>query len=167
EAGLEAVIEAVHALARDQPLERRGVRVDHPDRAPVAALQLLEQLMGLLVQPPGIDAEHVDLGQLRRDDVGEHHRLGAEAVRVHEAPVAGEGGRELRVHRPRLPFEPERRQLRHDGADYNEAARSEEHTSELQSLRHLVCRLLLEKKKKNKNEDKTKLRSWISGMCTI
>src|SRR5262245_8851473 len=27
------------------------------------------------------------------------------------------------------------------------AARSEEHTSELQSLRHLVCRLLLEKKK--------------------
>src|SRR5205814_9560932 len=28
------------------------------------------------------------------------------------------------------------------------ATRSEEHTSELQSLRHLVCRLLLEKKKK-------------------
>src|SRR5437899_11462186 len=30
--------------------------------------------------------------------------------------------------------------------------RSEEHTSELQSLRHLVCRLLLEKKKKNKSK---------------
>src|ERR1039458_10334955 len=29
--------------------------------------------------------------------------------------------------------------------------RSEEHTSELQSLRHLVCRLLLEKKKKKIN----------------
>src|SRR5262245_65329527 len=29
------------------------------------------------------------------------------------------------------------------------ARRSEEHTSELQSLRHLVCRLLLEKKKSN------------------
>src|SRR5438045_9616396 len=28
--------------------------------------------------------------------------------------------------------------------------RSEEHTSELQSLRHLVCRLLLEKKKQNR-----------------
>src|SRR5262245_64228485 len=28
--------------------------------------------------------------------------------------------------------------------------RSEEHTSELQSLRHLVCRLLLEKKKKTR-----------------
>src|SRR2546422_2919467 len=30
--------------------------------------------------------------------------------------------------------------------------RSEEHTSELQSRLHLVCRLLLEKKKKYKNE---------------
>src|SRR2546422_4867563 len=30
------------------------------------------------------------------------------------------------------------------------AKRSEEHTSELQSRLHLVCRLLLEKKKKNK-----------------
>src|SRR5437899_2400018 len=30
--------------------------------------------------------------------------------------------------------------------------RSEEHTSELQSLRHLVCRLLLEKKKKQREQ---------------
>src|SRR5437899_8614190 len=33
------------------------------------------------------------------------------------------------------------------GAELQNGARSEEHTSELQSLRHLVCRLLLEKKK--------------------
>src|SRR5438045_6136427 len=32
-----------------------------------------------------------------------------------------------------------------------ERLRSEEHTSELQSLRHLVCRLLLEKKKKSRS----------------
>src|SRR5438876_8331633 len=31
--------------------------------------------------------------------------------------------------------------------------RSEEHTSELQSPVHLVCRLLLEKKKQNKNSE--------------
>src|SRR5947209_13905069 len=31
------------------------------------------------------------------------------------------------------------------------AGRSEEHTSELQSRQYLVCRLLLEKKKKNKH----------------
>src|SRR5438093_9656176 len=38
--------------------------------------------------------------------------------------------------------------------------RSEEHTSELQSLTNLVCRLLLEKKKKKKknNQHKTKSR---------
>src|SRR5205823_13162999 len=34
------------------------------------------------------------------------------------------------------------------------APRSEEHTSELQSLAYLVCRLLLEKKKKNNNKHK-------------
>src|SRR5258705_3685540 len=38
------------------------------------------------------------------------------------------------------------------------ANRSEEHTSELQSLRHLVCRLLLEKKK-NKATDARRRRS--------
>src|SRR5437899_5801377 len=36
--------------------------------------------------------------------------------------------------------------------EYQES-RSEEHTSELQSLRHLVCRLLLEKKKKKKQKE--------------
>src|SRR5687768_18023522 len=35
--------------------------------------------------------------------------------------------------------------------------RSEEHTSELQSRLHLVCRLLLEKKKKKKNTHKIEL----------
>src|SRR2546422_6028884 len=35
-------------------------------------------------------------------------------------------------------------------------ARSEEHTSELQSRLHLVCRLLLEKKKKNSEQRRHK-----------
>src|SRR2546425_8746439 len=35
--------------------------------------------------------------------------------------------------------------------------RSEEHTSELQSLAYLVCRLLLEKKKEEQNKAKTYL----------
>src|SRR3712207_7530704 len=50
---------------------------------------------------------------------------------------------------PRVP----RRDLGHDehGAPLRPrpARRSEEHTSELQSRQYLVCRLLLEKKKKN------------------
>src|SRR3712207_9012748 len=37
------------------------------------------------------------------------------------------------------------------GADLGPDPRSEEHTSELQSRQYLVCRLLLEKKKKNKH----------------
>src|SRR5262245_65327274 len=37
--------------------------------------------------------------------------------------------------------------------DYRATPRSEEHTSELQSLRHLVCRLLLEKKNKKHNKN--------------
>src|SRR5262245_59660810 len=37
------------------------------------------------------------------------------------------------------------------GWTYSGGVRSEEHTSELQSLRHLVCRLLLEKKKQKKS----------------
>src|SRR2546425_9455950 len=36
--------------------------------------------------------------------------------------------------------------------DERRAARSEEHTSELQSLAYLVCRLLLEKKKQKNND---------------
>src|SRR2546429_974921 len=39
--------------------------------------------------------------------------------------------------------------VRLHGPDRGARVRSEEHTSELQSRLHLVCRLLLEKKKKN------------------
>src|SRR3989449_4101101 len=40
-----------------------------------------------------------------------------------------------------------------------EVERSEEHTSELQSLLHIVCRLLLEKKKRPKDRKSTRLNS--------
>src|SRR5947199_6620850 len=47
-------------------------------------------------------------------------------------------------------------------------ARSEEHTSELQSLRHLVCRLLLEKKKNGKSvkeaDTEVKKMSYVSNI---
>src|SRR2546427_5953446 len=42
----------------------------------------------------------------------------------------------------------------HSLLDVIHIVRSEEHTSELQSQSNLVCRLLLEKKKKNKNTTK-------------
>src|SRR5262245_64825189 len=63
---------------------------------------------------------------------------------LHDAlPILGRLQRQLLVHRVGSEA------LGH-GHEFRVAARSEEHTSELQSLRHLVCRLLLEKKKKKK-----------------
>src|SRR2546422_1526582 len=53
-----------------------------------------------------------------------------------------EGGR-----RESLPREPANRRSRDRDRGRLRALRSEEHTSELQSRLHLVCRLLLEKKK--------------------
>src|SRR5262249_59388290 len=60
----------------------------------------------------------------------------------------------------------------HDELRYarrHELMRSEEHTSELQSLTNLVCRLLLEKKKKRTNKQsarKTTARNTTSTMRT-
>src|SRR2546425_8070391 len=49
---------------------------------------------------------------------------------------------------PRFRCEkPQNEEHSHTGLDAAETDRSEEHTSELQSLAYLVCRLLLEKKK--------------------
>src|SRR2546429_6757496 len=47
--------------------------------------------------------------------------------------------------------EPDQQQRQQDEAEVDDR-RSEEHTSELQSRLHLVCRLLLEKKKKEQND---------------
>src|SRR3989442_9963641 len=53
------------------------------------------------------------------------------------------------LHRIRLVPHDQRNAVRREGRERIERVRSEEHTSELQSRPHLVCRLLLEKKKKN------------------
>src|SRR3989441_10420082 len=71
-----------------------------------------------------------------------------------------------RVHPAGLP--PERRWCRYPrpplpGRSTRPRARSEEHTSELQSLAYLVCRLLLEKKK---NEDSRDELAYNSSPCT-
>src|SRR5438552_11250523 len=60
----------------------------------------------------------------------------------------------------------EGRAVRGDGPLRQErlGCRSEEHTSELQSPDHLVCRLLLEKKKKIRSND---IYTWITGCLTL
>src|SRR3989441_6199936 len=73
------------------------------------------------------------------------------SVAVHRVRVVG---RELLGQLARGGIAGHRRllQLRHELRRRDELhhARSEEHTSELQSLAYLVCRLLLEKKKKKR-----------------
>src|SRR5438552_10767723 len=54
----------------------------------------------------------------------------------------------------------------HNSADASKGFRSEEHTSELQSPDHLVCRLLLEKKKSNYTRSCTPLTSGLDDSST-
>src|SRR5258705_7454276 len=63
------------------------------------------------------------------------------------APFPGVPGIRAPAVRPTLCFT----RVCNTRFDIRTRARSEEHTSELQSLRHLVCRLLLEKKKKSRS----------------
>src|SRR5687768_18209849 len=59
------------------------------------------------------------------------------------------GGDEVLVQLQRFPETPDRAfVIARSGVSGKRWSRSEEHTSELQSRLHLVCRLLLEKKKK-------------------
>src|SRR5689334_24157461 len=76
--------------------------------------------------------------------------------RAQEALPIRDGAREAALHVPKegrhRAVPADRRAIHLDEAALHEPAivlqRSEEHTSELQSQFHLVCRLLLEKKKK-------------------
>src|SRR2546425_8933068 len=92
----------------------------------------------VLGQEAGAGEQHGDLAPVARElqlplDGGGR---GAGRVGHAEAGRSRQGGTELR------------RELAHVGVGLaREHLRSEEHTSELQSLAYLVCRLLLEKKK--------------------
>src|SRR2546427_7829722 len=63
--------------------------------------------------------------------------------------------RERRVRRDDHALRREQRERQATGVAANPAFRSEEHTSELQSQSNLVCRLLLEKKKKHRESNTT------------
>src|SRR5207249_5843343 len=113
-------------------LRRRRAGEEKPLRVGAAELaQLLELL-------PALDAlgHYLDVEVLRHGDDGAHDR----EVREVRHQVAHEAAVDLeRIHAPALEV------------------RSEEHTSELQSRFDLVCRLLLEKKKKKQINNLRKL----------
>src|SRR5690606_41478931 len=74
-----------------------------------------------------------------------HGAVGAQQAAAGLAPAVQEGPLLQGLRRRLLPRGRERRSQVRPRRD---RARSEEHTSELQSRENLVCRLLLEKKKK-------------------
>src|SRR3989441_8665080 len=77
-----------------------------------------------------------------------HDALPISPPEVPRARAPGRPGRDLRAHRARRRL---RRRQHHHARRAARRPRSEEHTSELQSLAYLVCRLLLEKKKKKRD----------------
>src|SRR2546425_5857634 len=97
------------------------------------------RLAALRHRPP---RERIHFLRARRLRV--RHPLPRLAVRRAYRPARDGGGRQV----PAPPPAPRRAHQRRAPDLRLRARRSEEHTSELQSLAYLVCRLLLEKKKK-------------------
>src|SRR2546426_5279978 len=126
------------------PPHHRGVAQHGEESRQVELLQTRSQVAGEI----GHDPESVASGEsLQNRTVACHdlQRLGVQPLReyagVHAVGQEPDNQSSLRVDRGTEPERPNTRQARE---------RSEEHTSELQSPCNLVCRLLLEKKKKNK-----------------
>src|SRR5205814_265380 len=133
-------------------------------------------------------AEHRPEAPEKRARLRRHASVGARSGRTREVQrAAGAGGRHVhepralvsiasRVQPPDVGGELAPLFLSDAGSGRHQQIRSEEHTSELQSLRHLVCRLLLEKKKKkkkqlkkekqnSKNEEKPKKKNTLHPEC--
>src|SRR3989449_2542264 len=89
-----------------------------------------------------------EAGSQRRELPGQPHTLPQAAPELLRR-VVRHCGSACADHR-RIPYPGAERAILPSFLRYNVDPRSEEHTSELQSRLHLVCRLLLEKKK-NRN----------------
>src|SRR5205823_13925716 len=94
----------------------------------IYTLSLHDALPIYPIAQPGIEAPELAERRLHRD----HRRVRGGRLRLHDVTAPGEG---------------QQRSRNAEGQLHEAFPRSEEHTSELQSLAYLVCRLLLEKKK--------------------
>src|SRR2546422_6432821 len=122
------------AVLREQPFGEVHTLGELRHLTPHGLELLIERI--LLFRELGAQIAATGRGALAADPVG------------HRAADRREGHRDARAA-------PENED---DGQD----VRSEEHTSELQSRLHLVCRLLLEKKKKNKQTERTRRKRTMS-----
>src|SRR5262245_64041066 len=118
--------------------------------------RLLSIPVCLLAAVSAVNAqENLTLADATARALAKNHaiRIEHESVAAADAQMAGAFG----AYDPQLKLELSARHHRDPITSIFSGApvgRSEEHTSELQSLRHLVCRLLLEKKKQKKKHTK-------------
>src|SRR5688572_32553435 len=87
---------------------------------------------------------------LFRSDHEPEHGAGRGAERAPDTNLGGAPDHLVRHH----AVNADQREQQSERRKGEQQARSEEHTSELQSQSNLVCRLLLEKKKKNQKTQK-------------
>src|SRR5688572_25745687 len=121
-----AMIHGAGMAERFKREARTAAHLSHPNIIPVYAVRESEGLLFFvmkLVEGTPLDAIIKELGKL--------------PIPMVEAVLAQVGGAFGYAHR--------------HGVVHRDIKRSEEHTSELQSQSNLVCRLLLEKKKKKEN----------------
>src|SRR5690625_4212486 len=113
-----------------------------------ATMRQFPRVIGLVVEVPGRRRVFVPMGRVTAIDSGQVITTGLVNMRRFEQRQS-----ETLVINDLLD---RRLRLREDDSPIlAQTQRSEEHTSELQSRGHLVCRLLLEKKKQNDGQQRT------------
>src|SRR5437016_2123731 len=138
---ISARVDCASATSGPRPTTRAASRANTTNRRIGLLLfsaddvLVLERVQGLVERIQR--ALDVAGGMRARQETGLPHRV--DAVQEHRHPE--------RVNGLRLGA------LQRDGVRDERVERSEEHTSELQSLTNLVCRLLLEKKKKKERSE--------------
>src|SRR5258705_8357252 len=113
---------------------------------------------GLLIDGTGSPGTVADLAVADGRIAAIGRNLAGDATRLIDATglAVTPGFIDIKTHSDFTPpINPKAQSKGRQGVTTEIIERSEEHTSELQSLRHLVCRLLLEKKKMEQ-KDKTK-----------
>src|SRR5439155_10829675 len=132
-----------HPGARKRP-ETPSERLACRKRSDTACVQSISGLSGQIPSNGGTDEASDDHGGGSGiSGAGLRRRRRPERARHQTGPAGrASGSAGAPAGQPRYPAGPARAGQRSAGAP-----RSEEHTSELQSRGHLVCRLLLEKKK--------------------
>src|SRR5687767_13874560 len=144
DASAERVTSALQAAFKDKNTQGVVVRCNSPGGSPVQAQTIYDEMKRLRQKYPDVPLYAVI------EDVcasgGYFVAAGADRIYVGRASIVGSIG----VLMNGFGFTGLMEKLGVERRLLTAGERSEEHTSELQSLAYLVCRLLLEKKKKKK-----------------